>query len=76
MINAHPRIGERPDKVSALSFKEQGYDRDLTPPEVFLRLAGIRGFHRQHDAHAAAVQLVERGAEGAAGLADRGEARH
>jgi 2-oxo-4-hydroxy-4-carboxy--5-ureidoimidazoline (OHCU) decarboxylase len=44
VINAHPRIGERPDKVraqSALSFKEQGYDGDPTPPEVFLRLARL-----------------------------------
>ena len=39
VINAHPRIGERPDKVSAASFREQGYDRDTTPPEVLRRLA-------------------------------------
>lgn len=41
VINAHPRIGERPDKVSRESFKEQGYDRDTTPPEVLLRLATL-----------------------------------
>src|SRR2546429_7562561 len=41
VINAHPRIGERPDKVSAASFKEQGYQDDTTPPEVFLRLATL-----------------------------------
>ena len=41
VINAHPRIGERPDKVSAASFKEQGYQDDATPPEVFLRLATL-----------------------------------
>jgi 2-oxo-4-hydroxy-4-carboxy--5-ureidoimidazoline (OHCU) decarboxylase len=44
VINAHPRIGERPDRVraqSALSFEEQGYDRDQTPPHVVLRLASL-----------------------------------
>ena len=44
VINAHPRIGERPDKVkaqSAVAFREQGYDRDTTPPEVFLHLASL-----------------------------------
>lgn len=44
VINAHPRIGERPERVkaqSAASFTEQGYDRDTTPPEVFLRLASL-----------------------------------
>jgi 2-oxo-4-hydroxy-4-carboxy--5-ureidoimidazoline (OHCU) decarboxylase len=41
VINAHPRIGERPDKVSAASFREQGYDRDTTPPEVYRRLATL-----------------------------------
>ena len=35
VINAHPRIGERPDTVSAASFKEQGYEDDTTPPEVW-----------------------------------------
>ena len=32
VINAHPRIGERPDEVrrrSSLSYGEQGYDREL-----------------------------------------------
>jgi len=41
VINAHPRIGERPDNVSAASFKEQGYQDDTTPPDVFLRLATL-----------------------------------
>lgn len=44
VINAHPRIGERPDRVraqSARAFREQGYDRDDTPPDVFLRLARL-----------------------------------
>jgi 2-oxo-4-hydroxy-4-carboxy--5-ureidoimidazoline (OHCU) decarboxylase len=44
VINGHPRIGERADRVraqSALSFQEQGYDRDDTPPDVMLRLARL-----------------------------------
>ena len=47
VINAHPRIGQRPDKVSALSFKEQGYDRDTTPPEVLKRLATLNEAYEQ-----------------------------
>jgi 2-oxo-4-hydroxy-4-carboxy--5-ureidoimidazoline (OHCU) decarboxylase len=47
VINAHPRIGEPPDNVSALSFKEQGYDRDPTPPEVFRRLATLNEEYEQ-----------------------------
>jgi len=47
VINAHPRIGERPDKVSAASFKEQGYQHDTTPPEVFLRLASLNEEYEQ-----------------------------
>jgi len=41
VINAHPRIGERPDTVSVASFREQGYDRDTIPPEVLRRLATL-----------------------------------
>jgi len=47
VINAHPRIGERPDQVSAASFKEQSYDRDTTPPEVSLRLANLNDEYEQ-----------------------------
>ncbi|HLQ59351.1 MAG TPA: 2-oxo-4-hydroxy-4-carboxy-5-ureidoimidazoline decarboxylase [Gemmatimonadales bacterium] len=47
VINAHPRIGERPDNVSAASFKEQGYHDDATPPEVFLRLANLNDEYEQ-----------------------------
>jgi len=47
VINAHPRIGERPDKVSALSFREQGYHRDTTPPEVLRRLAVLNEEYEQ-----------------------------
>jgi 2-oxo-4-hydroxy-4-carboxy--5-ureidoimidazoline (OHCU) decarboxylase len=47
VINAHPRIGERSDNVSARSFKEQGYDRDTTPPEVLRRLATLNEEYEQ-----------------------------
>ena len=47
VINAHPRIGERPGKVSTASFTEQGYDRDTTPPEVFRRLATLNEEYEQ-----------------------------
>jgi len=50
VINGHPRIGERPERVRAqseLSFKEQGYDRDHTPPGVFLRLARLNEDYEQ-----------------------------
>ena len=50
VINAHPRIGEKPERVkaqSALSFREQGYDRDTTPPDVFLRLAHLNEEYEQ-----------------------------
>ncbi len=50
VVNAHPRIGERRERVrvqSALSFQEQGYDRDTTPPEVFLRLANLNDEYEQ-----------------------------
>lgn len=38
VINAHPRIGERPDQLSAASRREQGAS---TPPEVRKRLAAL-----------------------------------
>ena len=47
VINAHPRIGERRDRLSTASFSEQGYDRDITPPEVFLRLANLNEEYEQ-----------------------------
>ena len=47
VINAHPRIGVRPDTVSAASFREQGYHDDVTPPEVFLRLANLNDEYEQ-----------------------------
>jgi 2-oxo-4-hydroxy-4-carboxy--5-ureidoimidazoline (OHCU) decarboxylase len=47
VIDAHPRIGESPRQVSAESFREQGYDRDTTPPEVYLRLARLNEEYEQ-----------------------------
>ena len=47
VINAHPRIGERPGKLSPASFKEQGYDGDQSPPEVLLRLAQLNEEYEQ-----------------------------
>jgi 2-oxo-4-hydroxy-4-carboxy--5-ureidoimidazoline (OHCU) decarboxylase len=47
VINAHPRIGERPGNMSAASFQEQGYQDDMTPPEVFLRLATLNDEYEQ-----------------------------
>ena len=44
VINAHPRIGERPDQLSAASLAEQGYDE---PPEVMLRLAVLNEEYEQ-----------------------------
>lgn len=32
LIDAHPRLGAAPASVSALSFREQGYDREAAPP--------------------------------------------
>ena len=47
VINAHPRIGERPGKLSPSSFMEQGYDGDQTPPEVLLRLVQLNEEYEQ-----------------------------
>ena len=44
VINAHPRIGENAERVRAqsqASFKEQGYDRETTPPAALERLARL-----------------------------------
>jgi 2-oxo-4-hydroxy-4-carboxy--5-ureidoimidazoline (OHCU) decarboxylase len=38
LLNAHPRIGAAPASVSALSFREQGYDRDPGTIELQARL--------------------------------------
>ncbi|MDP8904353.1 MAG: AAA family ATPase [Chloroflexota bacterium] len=38
LLDAHPRIGATPATVSAVSFREQGYDRDAGTPELQARL--------------------------------------
>jgi len=38
LLNAHPRIGAAPGSVSALSYREQGYDRDPGTAELQARL--------------------------------------
>ena len=50
VINAHPRIGERPERVkaqSALSYREQGYAGDTTPPVVMAELARLNALYEQ-----------------------------
>jgi OHCU decarboxylase len=48
VINAHPRIGERAEKLSAASLREQGGGGgDRTPPEVLLRLAHLNEEYEQ-----------------------------
>jgi 2-oxo-4-hydroxy-4-carboxy-5-ureidoimidazoline decarboxylase len=42
LVDAHPRLGAPPGTVSALSFVEQGYDRDTgTPVDVAAELARL-----------------------------------
>ena len=38
LLNAHPRIGALPSMVSAMSYAEQGYDRDPGTAELQARL--------------------------------------
>jgi 2-oxo-4-hydroxy-4-carboxy--5-ureidoimidazoline (OHCU) decarboxylase len=38
LLNAHPRIGAVPGTVSAMSFREQGYDRDPGTADLQARL--------------------------------------
>jgi len=38
LLNANPRIGATPGSVSALSFREQGYDNDKGTAELQARL--------------------------------------
>jgi 2-oxo-4-hydroxy-4-carboxy--5-ureidoimidazoline (OHCU) decarboxylase len=41
LLNAHPRIGAAPASVSALSFREQGYDRDAGTSDLQERLNAL-----------------------------------
>jgi 2-oxo-4-hydroxy-4-carboxy-5-ureidoimidazoline decarboxylase len=52
VLNAHPRIGERPEAVSAVSYREQGYDREAgLPPDqlrqVYADLADLNAAYEQ-----------------------------
>jgi 2-oxo-4-hydroxy-4-carboxy--5-ureidoimidazoline (OHCU) decarboxylase len=41
LLNAHPRIGAVPSSVSALSYREQGYDTDAGTAELQARLDAL-----------------------------------
>jgi chloramphenicol 3-O-phosphotransferase/2-oxo-4-hydroxy-4-carboxy--5-ureidoimidazoline (OHCU) decarboxylase len=41
LLNAHPRIGAAPSSVSALSYHEQGYDRDPATAQLQERLGRL-----------------------------------
>jgi 2-oxo-4-hydroxy-4-carboxy-5-ureidoimidazoline decarboxylase len=42
LVNAHPRLGARPDSVSAMSYHEQGYDRGAdAAPNLAAELARL-----------------------------------
>jgi len=41
LLNAHPRIGADPQTVSALSYREQGYDRVASSITLQRRLDGL-----------------------------------
>jgi 2-oxo-4-hydroxy-4-carboxy-5-ureidoimidazoline decarboxylase len=48
VVNAHPRIGEHPARISAHSFKEQGYDRPTgEDPTVLAALAELNAAYEE-----------------------------
>jgi OHCU decarboxylase len=52
VLNAHPRIGERPEAVSAFSYREQGYDAEAGLPteqvrQVYADLAELNHEYEQ-----------------------------
>jgi 2-oxo-4-hydroxy-4-carboxy--5-ureidoimidazoline (OHCU) decarboxylase len=48
LVDAHPRLGAAPGSVSALSFREQGYDRpDQTPGDVADELERLNDAYEQ-----------------------------
>ncbi len=63
VINAHPRIGERRDKLSVASSREQANDRDTAPPEVFRRLATLNEEYEQKFGFRFVVFVNRRSAE-------------
>jgi OHCU decarboxylase len=52
VLNAHPRIGERPEAVSAFSYREQGYNAEAELPteqvrQVYADLADLNHAYEQ-----------------------------
>jgi 2-oxo-4-hydroxy-4-carboxy-5-ureidoimidazoline decarboxylase len=47
LLDAHPRIGAAPASVSALSYTEQGYDRDPGTAELQARLDRLNDAYEQ-----------------------------
>ncbi len=47
LINSHPRIGASPQTVSALSYREQGYDRDDGPTQLQAELERLNTAYEQ-----------------------------
>jgi chloramphenicol 3-O phosphotransferase len=47
LLDAHPRIGAQPGSVSAMSFREQGYDRDTGTAELQARLDRLNDAYEQ-----------------------------
>jgi len=50
IVNAHPRIGANPAQISALSFKEQGYDRQSPDDNPKLQ-ATLAELNKQYEEH-------------------------
>jgi len=48
LLNSHPRIGALPGSVSALSFREQGYERDPGTSELQERLDRLNDDYEKH----------------------------
>jgi OHCU decarboxylase len=51
VVNAHPRIGANPSEVSAQSYREQGYDRELAldAAEVTRTYAELETLNREYE---------------------------
>jgi 2-oxo-4-hydroxy-4-carboxy-5-ureidoimidazoline decarboxylase len=47
LIDAHPRIGAPPGSISALSYGEQGYERERGTPALAARLARLNDEYEQ-----------------------------
>ena len=49
IVNAHPRIGENPRRLSASSFREQGYDRPAGDDPILL--GDLAELNQQYEGH-------------------------